>query len=501
MASPLDAMRSLFSSSVSAIPQAVEDYRTATTESRNLQADTIKSGLNFYQNYDKGKYSALGAWAAALGAPTKTGSLAESFSNATTGALNAQKEQRAAEMDRFEKVQALQNAQANLLRQGAVDNKTILDWGMSAPGSIVEGMGSLADMSLYGDQFLMPDGTANGPNTPSDGPQSITPEAYAAPAAPAAAAPMADMPDADATVAGPDVATSPASSNLPVPADEMLAPTEAKAKTSPGQFDMLAEAYPRDVAIVNAARDPKYQGPKGQAMVEAARKRLKESPEYLAFLERQKAEIGADAQLRVEEAKVDLEGQKAGNKLSIDQFGKKYENLENKQKIVSAIGEARKSLSKPDIFVGPYANWKEEAAKIGVALGLDQGKLEASLGNTTTYRSFMETTVIPRMRELGGNDTDTEFLRIARQAGADTTMGKKALEMILDFQEKQTRGEISALAKTRRTLDGKISEGELEVPPLPLPPRNLLVDGEVYVGPDGKLVKYLKEFNAFDPVQ
>ena len=48
MASPLDSIRNLFSSSVAATPQAIEEYKTNTAASRDMQADStmLKEVLN-----------------------------------------------------------------------------------------------------------------------------------------------------------------------------------------------------------------------------------------------------------------------------------------------------------------------------------------------------------------------------------------------------------------------------------------------------------------------
>lgn len=109
--------------------------------------------------------------------------------------------------------------------------------------------------------------------------------------------------------------------------------------------------------------------------------------------------------------------------------------IQGKENTVSALTRAKELLGK-GIYTGGLANAKMAVSKYS-PLG-SQEKLE----NTEKYLSYVSTTVIPLLKEFGGNDSNEELKFLQRLVGGEITLEEGTLEEIID----------SAIMKTQRGI-------------------------------------------------
>ena len=83
---------------------------------------------------------------------------------------------------------------------------------------------------------------------------------------------------------------------------------------------------------------------------------------------------------------------------------------------ISSIHEARRMLEK-GIQTGALADKLQSLRSIGDALGFEVD--DRVLTDTQTYQNFIRQTVIPKMKELGGNDSNEELRKMEMLSGAD----------------------------------------------------------------------------------
>jgi hypothetical protein len=130
--------------------------------------------------------------------------------------------------------------------------------------------------------------------------------------------------------------------------------------------------------------------------------------------------------------------------------------IQGKEDALSSIREAKKLLKSKDgeynIFTGGWASVQKGIAKFGGGIVGNKEKL----ANTQKYISFIGNTVIPRLEEFGGNDSNQELAFLEGVMGGDTSFEPEALEGILDSAEKKI------VAGIKRTQENQklISQGK-----------------------------------------
>ena len=130
--------------------------------------------------------------------------------------------------------------------------------------------------------------------------------------------------------------------------------------------------------------------------------------------------------------------------------------IQGKEDALSSIREAKKLLKSKDgeynIFTGGWASVQKGIAKFGGGIVGNKDKL----ANTQKYISYIGNTVIPRLKEFGGNDSNQELAFLEGVMGGDTSFEPEALEGILDSAEKKI------VAGIKRTQENQklISQGK-----------------------------------------
>jgi hypothetical protein len=124
--------------------------------------------------------------------------------------------------------------------------------------------------------------------------------------------------------------------------------------------------------------------------------------------------------------------------------------IQGKENTISALTRAKEIL-KEGIYTGGMANAKMAVSKY-TPFG-SQGKLE----NTEKYLAYVSTTVIPLLKEFGGNDSNEELKFLQRLVGGEITLEEETLKEIID----------SAIIKTQRGIERtqdsvkNVTKGEL----------------------------------------
>ena len=136
--------------------------------------------------------------------------------------------------------------------------------------------------------------------------------------------------------------------------------------------------------------------------------------------------------------------------------------LQGKENTLSALQRAQDLLTKNDgIYTGGLASAKMAASKY-TPFG-SQKKLE----NTEKYLAYVSTTVIPLLKEFGGNDSNEELKFLQRLVGGEITLEEETLKEIIS----------SAITKTERGITRSqeaaksVSKGEM--PSTEVKPQNL----------------------------
>ena len=130
--------------------------------------------------------------------------------------------------------------------------------------------------------------------------------------------------------------------------------------------------------------------------------------------------------------------------------------IQGKEDALSSIREAKKLLKSEDgkynIFTGGWASVQKGIAKFGGGIVGNKEKL----ANTQKYISYIGNTVIPRLKEFGGNDSNQELAFLEGVMGGDTSFEPEALEGILASAEKKI------VAGIKRTQENQklISQGK-----------------------------------------
>jgi len=126
-------------------------------------------------------------------------------------------------------------------------------------------------------------------------------------------------------------------------------------------------------------------------------------------------------------------GKEAGKKV-----GAEVADLDGKFDALDALHGAQDMLEK-GIHAGYWANWKQTAAK---ATGVGSKEKAA---NTERFQAHIGNTVIPRLKEFGGNDTVEEMKYLQKVQAGEITMEPKALKSIVADAERKLSRRITRL--------------------------------------------------------
>jgi hypothetical protein len=114
-------------------------------------------------------------------------------------------------------------------------------------------------------------------------------------------------------------------------------------------------------------------------------------------------------------------------------------NIEKDKVLVNSRKDALSSITRTKqlleagIYTGAYANITKAGAKYTPFIDKQRAV------NTETFLSEIGNTVVPRLQEFGGNDSNEEMKYLRAIMGGDITIEKGALKNILDSSEKKIR--------------------------------------------------------------
>lgn len=136
-------------------------------------------------------------------------------------------------------------------------------------------------------------------------------------------------------------------------------------------------------------------------------------------------------------------GEAAGKKL-----GEELVDVKGKESALDSIADA-KAILKQGIYAGAYGPTKQFVAKYAGVGSPDK------VANTETFLAFIGETVVPRLKEFGGNDSEQELAYLNRIMGGDTTVEPKALERILNQAEIKIKRGIERLRRQAESGEKK----------------------------------------------
>lgn len=132
-------------------------------------------------------------------------------------------------------------------------------------------------------------------------------------------------------------------------------------------------------------------------------------------------------------------------------IGEANANITGKQQAVDSITEAMKYLDK-GIYSGQYAEVLKKTAKSTMGVVGDKERVV----NTETFLAEINNTVIPMLKEFGGNDSNEELRFLQRVVGGDITLEEKSIRNILTSAKKKINRGIERL----RVQNQAIRKGE-----------------------------------------
>lgn len=116
-------------------------------------------------------------------------------------------------------------------------------------------------------------------------------------------------------------------------------------------------------------------------------------------------------------------------------------NLEKNAEAIGYLNQGRALLEK-GIQAGSGAEIINGLRGWGRTFGVNVD--ESILVDTQAYQNFMRNTVIPRMKEIGGNDSNEEMQKMEKLSGADINQAPEALMLTLEYTEKLLRKKMKA---------------------------------------------------------
>ena len=136
-------------------------------------------------------------------------------------------------------------------------------------------------------------------------------------------------------------------------------------------------------------------------------------------------------------------GKKAGGRI-----GEELVDVKGKESALDSIADA-KNMLKAGIYAGAYGPQRQFVAKYTGIGSADK------VANTETFLAYIGETVVPRLKEFGGNDSEQELAYLNRIMGGDITVEPKALERILNQAETKIRRGIERLRRQAESGEKK----------------------------------------------
>lgn len=140
-------------------------------------------------------------------------------------------------------------------------------------------------------------------------------------------------------------------------------------------------------------------------------------------------------------------GETAGKKEGME-IGEAAAAIENKYSAIDSVREA-KDMLKQGIYSGYWGDLRKTVAKASVGAIGDRQKA----ARTEQFMSYIGNTVVPRLKEFGGNDSNEEMKYLQKIMGGDTSMEPEAIAAILDSAERKIQRGIERLQRQRGALE------------------------------------------------
>lgn len=131
--------------------------------------------------------------------------------------------------------------------------------------------------------------------------------------------------------------------------------------------------------------------------------------------------------------------------------GRELERYQAGERALDALKEASSKVE-GGIYTGPYGSMMEKLAKY--SRGVVGSKKRVY--NTEAFRSYIGQTVIPKMKELGGNDSNEELRKMEQIMGANTELEEETIKDILRGAELAIRRDRERIIeRSKKVLGGK----------------------------------------------
>jgi hypothetical protein len=142
------------------------------------------------------------------------------------------------------------------------------------------------------------------------------------------------------------------------------------------------------------------------------------------------------------------EAQEAAGRKEGMEIGEQAAMIENKYSAIDSIREARDILTK-GIYSGYWGDMGKTVAKASMGAIGDRQKA----ARTEEFMSYIGNTVVPRLKEFGGNDSNEEMRYLQKIMGGDTSMEPEAISKILESAERKIARGIERLQRQRGALE------------------------------------------------
>lgn len=143
----------------------------------------------------------------------------------------------------------------------------------------------------------------------------------------------------------------------------------------------------------------------------------------------------------------------AGRKEGME-IGEQAAMIENKYSAIDSVREA-KAILQQGIYSGYWGDMGKTIAKASMGAFGDRQKA----ARTEEFMSYIGNTVVPRLKEFGGNDSNEEMRYLQKIMGGDTSMEPEAIAKILDSAERKIQRGIERLQRQRSALEsGKMPD-------------------------------------------
>lgn len=224
------------------------------------------------------------------------------------------------------------------------------------------------------------------------------------------------------------------------------------------EFGFDDDAMRRIMAV--AAQDPKFASRIALEEYKRISKGNKEAKDFIAK-ERAMAEamgmpVGeylrqkmnkAGQQININNVMPGEAAEAAGRKEGME-IGEQAAMIENKYSAIDSVREA-KDMLKQGIYSGYWGEMGKTIAKASLGAVGDRQKA----ARTEQFMSYVGNTVVPRLKEFGGNDSNEEMRYLQRIMGGDITMEPEAIAAILESAERKIARGIERLQRQRGALE------------------------------------------------